>query len=161
MEKLLPFFRLFFAVSLILFFITGQVSAQGVTFDTTYHDLGIIDDGSMFGFAWIDYDGDDDLDLFIAGNPNKLYDNNYDTFGTLDTVLSTFGDIVAHKDTSSYATGPAWADFDDDGDLDLLIADLGLRLYRNDGSSFTEISEAAGLTNFDVGDPLWQACWGD
>jgi hypothetical protein len=160
MVKFLQCFKLFLATSLILFFITSEVPAQGVTFDTTYHDLGIIDDGSMFGCAWGDYDKDGDLDLFIAGNPNKLYQNNYLKFATLDTVLSEYGDIVAHKD-DSYATGPAWADYDNDGDLDLLSVDLGLKLYRNDGSSFTDISEATGLSNFDVGYPLWQVCWGD
>src|SRR5947208_2148432 len=44
----------------------------------------------------------------------------------------------------------AWADYDNDGDLDLFIAfrDKPNRLFRNDGGSFTDVTEAAG-----IGDP--------
>src|SRR6188768_7223 len=44
----------------------------------------------------------------------------------------------------------AWADFDNDGDLDLFVgftpgAGSVLRLYRNDAGRFTEVTAASGL----------------
>src|SRR5262245_16546708 len=40
----------------------------------------------------------------------------------------------------------AWADFDNDGDLDLAVSSsTGLRLYRNDASGFVRVGESLGL----------------
>src|SRR5713226_264714 len=41
----------------------------------------------------------------------------------------------------------AWGDIDGDGDLDLMVAGSGvfLRVYRNDGDKFTDVTEAVGL----------------
>ncbi len=41
----------------------------------------------------------------------------------------------------------AWGDIDGDGDLDLVVAGSGvfLRVYRNDGARFTDVTEAVGL----------------
>jgi hypothetical protein len=54
-----------------------------------------------------------------------------------------------------------WADFDNDGDLDLFTgfkAGLPNRLYRNDRGRFTEVAEAAGVA--DIADTR-AAAWGD
>ncbi len=58
----------------------------------------------------------------------------------------------------SYAA--AWEDYDNDGDLDLYVAnDFGRNnLYQNDGGRFTDIAEAAGV--LDIG-PGMSACWSD
>jgi tetratricopeptide (TPR) repeat protein len=41
----------------------------------------------------------------------------------------------------------AWGDIDGDGDLDLMVAGSGvfLRVYRNDGDKFTDVTDAVGL----------------
>jgi tetratricopeptide (TPR) repeat protein len=41
----------------------------------------------------------------------------------------------------------AWGDIDGDGDLDLIVAGSGtfLRVYRNDGDKFTDVTEEVGL----------------
>ena len=51
-------------------------------------------------------------------------------------------------------------DYDDDGDQDLYVAnDYGQNcLYRNDGSSFTEIASIVGVTDFGSG---MSVAWGD
>jgi len=57
-------------------------------------------------------------------------------------------------------SGTAWADFDADGDQDLLVSDSDYPdhtyLYRNDGTVFTNVFASSGLThearNFAVGD---------
>ncbi len=94
---------------------------------------------SSFGSSWGDYDNDGDLDLFVAnwGNRNNyLYNNNGD--GTFTRILT--GDMV---NNGGHSIGTAWADVDNDGDLDLFVAN-GFSpqrtvnfLYLNNGGVFT------------------------
>jgi hypothetical protein len=84
---------------------------------------------------WIDYDNDGFLDLFSAnagGQNNTLYHSNGD--GTLARI--TTGSLVNDGGNSA---GCAWADYDNDGFLDLFVANwLGSRpnfLYRNNGNT--------------------------
>src|SRR5438105_9523538 len=107
-----------------------------------------------------------DLDLFIENHyngPSHLYQNN--GAGTFTDILSTSG-IGKGGDRH----GSAWADFDNDGDLDLFITygaqaghGLGTKedeLAENLGAGvFTNIAPAAGVTN------TWgrgrSVAWGD
>lgn len=100
-----------------------------------------------WGAAWADYDADGDLDLYVGrqGRANMLLNNNGN--GTFTDVAVGAG--VA--DTSTTA-GVSWADYDEDGDLDLFVAnrfgtgDLTDRLYRNNGNgTFTDVAVAAGV----------------
>lgn len=80
-----------------------------------------IDIGRHTGCAWGDYDNDGWLDLFVAqssGENNRLYHNNGD--GTFTPVTS--GSLV-HDGGNSYDA--TWADYDNDGFLDLLLARAG------------------------------------
>ena len=54
----------------------------------------------------------------------------------------------------------AWADFDNDGDLDLFVGFRGRpnRLYRNDGGTFEDVAAAVGL---DDAEDTRVAAWGD
>jgi hypothetical protein len=54
----------------------------------------------------------------------------------------------------------AWADFDNDGDLDLYVGfrHTPNRLYRNDRGSFRDVASEVGL---DVADDTRAAAWGD
>jgi len=97
------------------------------------------DRGSSVSGAWGDYDNDGCLDLFVSNNlglNNWLYHNEGD--GTFSKV--TTGAVV---NDGGWSFGCAWADFDNDGDLDLFVANGGLSsapgesgfLYRNDGGT--------------------------
>ncbi len=89
-----------------------------------------------------DYDHDGDLDVFIAGDGatasvTRLYEyTNRGWFAfDLDTAASAVFDSVMDVDAT-------WADFDNDGDLDLAIMGVSLqtasevRLYYNTRESF-------------------------
>src|SRR3989441_401961 len=75
------------------------------------------DGGASFRCAWGDYDNDGFLDLLVTnlGGQNFLYHNNRN--GTFARV--TVGPVA--NDTGDWR-GCTWADFDNDGNLDLLAA---------------------------------------
>jgi enediyne biosynthesis protein E4 len=108
------------------------------------------------GAALFDYDGDGDLDLFLVNGTrfdygelqspsNALYRND----GTGNFVNVT---REAGLEAWGWGQGASVADFDDDGDHDLLVTYYGPnRFYRNDGDgTFTEIGKDVGLD-----DPAW------
>ncbi len=102
--------------------VLNLVTINGLTTDTAY----------TYASAWGDYDNDGDLDIFIGnsggqGSPDKsyIYENNGDgTFSQLtNTILS---------DSGTYVHAAAWADYDRDGDIDLMVVrDGSNRLFTN------------------------------
>ncbi len=109
--------------------------------------------------SWADYDNDGHLDLFVAnsagGLKNFLYHNNGD--GTLTQILT--GSIVTSSHKSRLG---AWADYDNDGDMDVFVATEGNQvnaLYQNQGNgTFTRILSG---TLVDEGSESFGASWGD
>jgi hypothetical protein len=101
------------------------------------------------GAAWGDYDQDGDPDLYLcdivngsAGGGDRLFRNDG----------GAFADVTAQAGVGyqGLSMSPAWADFDNDHDLDLVVATYGpILLYRNRGDgTFEEVSRAAGLSPF-------------
>ena len=114
------------------------------------------------GAAFIDYDGDGDLDVFLLqGQPldpgaprdpartHRLYRNDLVESGSL-----RFTDVTAGSGLggTSYGMGVAVGDYDNDGDLDLYVTALGPNtLYRNHGDgTFADVTAEAG-----VGEDRW------
>lgn len=105
------------------------------------------------GISWIDYDNDNNLDLFI--NNNILFKN---TGGGSFTKIST--DIGSGQILGTGNAGNSWADFDNDGDLDVYICSSTSFLYRNDGGNiFTKIT--TGEIGNGSANRGWACAWGD
>lgn len=122
----------------------NTLSAQDVTFSLpdSAGSLGINPNtGGLMGFAWGDYDKDGDLDLLLGGSPSVLFRNDVATGGGFVRVSATTegepGTILFDAGTvDNYSM--QWADFDGDGNLDIIASDTpNLRLFLNDGSTFT------------------------
>ena len=101
---------------------------------------GIATDGPSFQCVWIDYNNDDNLDLYVTNRANLnnyLYKNNGDGTFTKITTEPLVND-------SSFSHGIGWADYDNDGHLDLFFANFSFqknKLYHNNGDgTFNEIT---------------------
>lgn len=105
------------------------------------------------GVSWVDFDNDGDLDLYVTYNDfggvatfdalknrNKLFRNDGN-----DTFVATMPQDMAND--TSFSSGQTWADYDNDGNIDLYVANansiydrflstttpLGSELFRNLG----------------------------
>jgi hypothetical protein len=114
------------------------------------------------GGAALDFDGDGFLDVYFVNSgpapvlseapastprwPNRLLRNRGD--GTFEEVTKRAG--VEGRD---FGTTAAAADYDNDGDTDLLVVNFGsLILYQNQGDrTFKDVTAAAGLTSPQAG----------
>ncbi len=141
------------ALLMLLFIVCGISSAQ--SFIESYVNI----EGSSNGIVkWVDVNNDNYLDIFICGaNTNKP------AFSTiyLNVSGSQFIKSQINFDALNYASAD-WADFDGDGDLDLLISGKTAnanptaicKIYRNNLSNgFTDIN--AGLIGLYNGTTDW------
>jgi hypothetical protein len=110
--------------------------------------------------AWGDVDNDGDLDILLTGSTR--HSSPYDPVSTVyrnDGGVSGFTDVGAGL-TGVWASAVAWGDYDNDGDLDILLTgrDSGgtyvSKVYRNDGASgFTDIG--AGMAGVSYSSVAW------
>lgn len=131
-----------------------------------------------YSLSAADYDGDGDLDLYACRyNPVRqetsslpipipYHDANN---GASNHLLRndgewSFRDVTEEvglgADNRRFSWAAAWEDYDDDGDVDLYVAnDFGRNcLYRNDGGTFTNVAAEAGVEDISAG---MSVSWGD
>ncbi|MCZ0955023.1 MAG: CRTAC1 family protein [Rhodospirillaceae bacterium] len=133
---------------------TEVTASSGISFAVAFsHRPDDVFDVPHFsgGVASGDYDDDGDIDLFVVrGNvgPNLLYRNRGDN--TFEDVASGAGLANTRSAFQNYRhSGPAFADMDGDGDLDLFIG--GVQgdpsfVFRNNGDgTFTDVTAGSGI----------------
>ena len=135
------------------------------TFSEVTNETGTATNGS-YGASWGDFDNDADLDLYLTnygdgstfyspGEPNVLFKNLLSESG-----VARFADVTeaAGVGGSAHSTSSAWGDYDNDGWLDLYVANLGIMnhmtwwlrnesnvLYRNNrNGTFTDVTFSVG-----------------
>ena len=141
-----------------LFVASSQVGGQNLLYlnkgDGTFTKIStgsiVTDGGNSSACVWGDFDNDGFLDLFVTNpggdffaRPSFLYRNNGD--GTFQKIIS--GRIVSDSRVSFDA---AWADFDNDGYIDLFVGDYGENksaLYHNNGDLTFDPIAAGPIVN--------------
>ena len=104
------------------------------------------------GAAWIDYDGDGDLDLFTT--KTFLFRNEGD--GNFTLLFTKIGMNM----TPQLSNGISWGDYDNDGDPDAAAAGKPSLIYRNEGSdSFLTVDQSPLAIGED--NRGWASAWGD
>ncbi len=138
---------------------------SGIHFQHSFGEkaLSSIQEGTGSGCAWLDYNNDGLMDLYVVsgryvegltnhsapdgmGATNHLYRNNGD---------GTFTDVTTQAGVpgSGFGVGITAGDFDNDGNEDLYITQYNSAiLYHNNGNgTFTDVTAKAGVSNPDFG----------
>lgn len=121
--------------------------------------LGNLSTGGNYGTIWIDYNNDGLLDMFIAkcrggSGPTKINElwrnNGMNAEGkyVFEEVSNNPG-VNLHDPVQTWSA--AWADFDNDGDMDVYVGASNLtdgpsKLMRNNGDgTFTDVTANSGV----------------
>ncbi|WP_299462578.1 FG-GAP-like repeat-containing protein [uncultured Microscilla sp.] len=149
--------------------LTGWDSTQAVTKiyqndlvnDTVvFNDIGAnIAQADQGKALWGDYNSDGNLDILLTGRNDslkKVYSLVYQGNGSGGFTVLT-ADTTAKTVTDAQVSSAGWADYDNDGDLDMVIAGLDsvnfdgrTILYRNQTSTFASNTPPATPTNLTV-----------
>ena len=143
----------------------SEALAQSIKFKDVSVSAGISDPGiNAAGPNFGDYDNDGDVDIYVTveatapGIENRLWEN--DGAGNFSNVALERG----IENTGGLGRGSSWGDYDNDGDLDLLVSNMPPSgppghakpkhvptiLYQNqlietDQPTFTDITREAGM----------------
>jgi enediyne biosynthesis protein E4 len=138
---------------------------SGINFQHSFGEkaLSSIQEGTGSGCAWLDYNNDGLMDLYVVsgrhvdgltdhsapdGNEatNHLYRNSGD---------GTFTDVTTQAGVpgSGFGVGITAGDFDNDGNEDLYVTNYNSAIlyYNNGNGTFTDITAKAGVTNPNFG----------
>lgn len=131
----------------------------------TVAGLGVLEKNN--GVAVADYDGDNDLDLFVvarekdeksvSGSHSRLFKNNNDGTFTDETDMSGLINLftaeeqaATYSGLSGFKHGAFWGDYDNDGFPDLFLTNTNkIQLFHNkkDGT-FEEVTNSAGFQKY-------------
>ena len=140
---------------------------DGGSFVDVAPGLGVDLVGTSRQPSWIDYDGDGDLDLFVAlrDQPNRMFrndgapgENRAPRDSASDSAVGdapawTFTDVTAESGLGDprRTVGVAWFDYDRDGDPDVHVSNQNGdedAFYRNEGDgTFVDVAPALGMNH--------------
>ncbi|MEM7336156.1 MAG: CRTAC1 family protein [Chloroflexota bacterium] len=136
---------------------------EAVGLETAEFEYGL---GSVFS----DFDGDGDLDLYVANdtNPNRLYENRQllSDPSNIGIRFDEIGAQSATNDTNS-GMGVASGDMDGDGRSDLFVTNMGHQLhsvYQNQSGTdvtFSDWAPTMGIPQIGAGWTGWGTSWAD
>ena len=131
------------------------------TFEDVTDTAGVGDLGNGMGAAWCDYDNDGYQDLYVLNfdnsnlpspenTPSILYKNNGN--GTFTEITSTAG-----AGNALGGFGVAWGDYNNDGNMDVFIANLmdvlpsakNVLFMNNGDGTFSDVTDSAGVGDED------------
>lgn len=103
--------------------------------------------------AWVDFDNDGDLDISITGTNGTSY---YTKF--YQNSSGSFTEVYAGTVPGVINSSIDWGDYDNDGDLDLLLTgNTGstriTRVYQNTGSGFSQVTTS--MQGFHLSEGIW------
>ena len=147
---------------------------QGPSAGVVPNGLGLTPGGGNYGTVWIDFDNDRDMDLFIAkcrggsttistnelwrNDGNGVFTNVADSNGWYDTNYPGVGhDNSSNLGDNIQTWSSAWADFDNDGDMDVYVGASSTsngdsKLMRNNGDgTFTDVTAGSGVLDAQLG----------
>lgn len=140
--------RLVLAIGLV----AASAQAAEMRFAEVASQAGIHYVGESWGASWGDFNGDGFPDLWVSNHfaMDVLYLNKGD-----GTFLDVSAQIASDEARSGDSHGGAWADFDNDGDQDLLILQGGSnrespsgsanKLWVNEGHQVVDRAVALGV----------------
>jgi hypothetical protein len=132
-------------------------------FTNVAETLGVGDSRRTVGAAWFDFDQDGDLDLYVTnmdGDANGMFRNDGSGFVDVAKELGLDSGGRPLGMSSHGSVRPSLADFDNDGDIDIFLANYGPNgLFKNEnGAEFINVGPKMGLAidgRYDTG------TWGD
>ncbi|GAB4157936.1 MAG: hypothetical protein Tsb0033_10400 [Winogradskyella sp.] len=148
-----------------LFVIFSAEVLLSQTFDRVDNIVGLENLANNNGVAVADYDGDNDLDIFVVANAvenpedissfSRLYRNNNDGSFTdvteasgLVELLTADEDVQLTLAQQGYKFSASWGDYNNDGFPDLFLTySLKVQLWRNLGNgTFANVTEISGFS---------------
>jgi len=132
-------------------FVISQTFSQGFSDQSTFSGVGFVHAGHPqsydmpmgAGSAWLDYNNDGYLDLYVVNRigANKFFENNGD--GTFTEKASTLNIEDSSHDGAAIVVG----DINNDGYQDIYLAnsDENVMFLNNQGTSFSDITTSSGL----------------
>ena len=136
--------------------INKLAETDSLWFEDISEQTGVIHlEEAYYNATMADYNNDGLLDIFVCGltsyawTPSLLFKNTSTQEGVSFEEVAY--DVGIYSLLGVDMVGASWADYDDDGDQDVIIIptmDNPVFLYRNEGNdTFTEVTADAGLGN--------------
>ncbi|MFK7786789.1 MAG: CRTAC1 family protein [Crocinitomicaceae bacterium] len=137
------------------------ISDGAMSFHELAQDYSVNDGGCGLSASFTDFDQDGDMDLMLlndfgewTGYGNRLFRNEY--------PKKTFSDVSAEFgfEREMYGMGIGQGDYDEDGDLDYYITNIGRNcLFQNNQNRFAEVAKELNLDNTYAYDSVLGTSW--